>query len=375
MTKKRSVDIRDKVIHQGIANDAAWVGRLAADFENNELDECIGVASFCVMPYIALFVHESYAKLASIDPALAGLLSGDFQAIVARSRHSLKLFEDTKRRIPGQLEYFRDEIFTAHANYFTGNVSSDFRHLETDLGLFFYASRLVSTSHVANFHLGISPRETLAMTGQEMMNFSEQYGRYFGYLGAQVPVEGGATFFSRMDPRKMGEVGNDVHSTAYYANVFDSPENLDLNALLTVFRCMVNFASTALSSSGSEGVVDYTEFKIKFLTVYQVLASLEVLRSDSEYSLTSRSDRALQGILDAPAARAVMDRSARPFRNTLMHYNLDRRLDLSKVDLASPVFNLASAYYPDCRDFGDLVDMIEMVLVQTSAAIDDWAES
>ncbi|MGW6743294.1 hypothetical protein ACWGDX_21640 [Streptomyces sp. NPDC055025] len=58
-----------------------------------------------------------------------------------------------------------------------------------------------------------------------------------------------------------------------------------------------------------------------------------------------------------------------------MHYNLDRRLDLSKVDLDSPVFNLASAYYPDYGDFGDLVDMVERVLVQTSAAIDDWAES
>ncbi|MGW6743293.1 hypothetical protein ACWGDX_21635 [Streptomyces sp. NPDC055025] len=45
MTKERSLDIRDKVIHQGIANDAAWVGRIAADFENAELDECIGVAS------------------------------------------------------------------------------------------------------------------------------------------------------------------------------------------------------------------------------------------------------------------------------------------------------------------------------------------
>ncbi|WP_145968866.1 hypothetical protein [Streptomyces hyaluromycini] len=368
------MDIRASVIRQGIANDAAWVGRLAADFGDPERAECAGVISLCVMPYIALFVHESYAKLATSDPVLAAHVSTDFKAIVARARHSLKLFEDTNRGIGGQLDYFRDEIRAAHAGHFTSNAPRTFRFLETDLGLFSYGSRLISTTHAANFHLGISPRATLAMTGQEIMAITEQYGRYFGHLGAQVPAGGGATFFSKIDPREMGEIENDTHSADYYGRGFDGPGNMDLNALLAVFRCMVNFVSTAIPSVDSDGGFDYTEFKIRFLTIYQVLGSLKVLRTDQRYPLTPRSTRALQEILDAPAARVIMNRSARPFRNTLVHYNLNRHIDLSKVDFNAPMFNLASVYFPSCNDLDDLAEIVEQALENTAAVIDEWAD-
>ncbi|MFF3671850.1 hypothetical protein [Microtetraspora malaysiensis] len=367
------MDIRKSVIQQGIANDTAWVGRLVTDFGDPIRAECVGTISLCVMPYIALFVHESYAKLAKSDPVIAALVSADFKAIVARSRHSLKLFEDTERGIDGQLDYFRDDILAAHADHFTGNAPRLFRFLETDLGLFSYASQLISTTHVANFHLGLSPRDTLAMTGQEITAFAQQYGRYFGQLGAQVPAGSGVTFFSQIDPKQMGEIGNDVRSADYYSRGFDGPGSQDLNALLTVFRCMVNFVSAAIPSADANGRFDYTEFKIKFLTIYQVLGSLQILSIDQGHPLTPRSARALQEILDTPAAQTIMDRSAKPFRNTLMHYNLNPRIDLSKVDLNDPVFGLAPVYFPSCNDLADLTEIIEQVLANTTAVIDEWA--
>lgn len=149
---------------------------------------------------------------------------------------------------------------------------------------------------------------------------------------------------------------------------------MDLNALLTVFRCMVNFVSTAIPSVDADGGFDYTEFKIRFLTIYQVLGSLKVLRTDQGYPLTPRSTRALQEILDAPAARVIMNRSAKPFRNTLIHYDLNRRIDLSKVDFNAPVFNLAAVYFPPCNDFDDLAEIVEQALANTAAVIDEWAD-
>ncbi|WP_146615667.1 hypothetical protein [Nonomuraea aridisoli] len=367
------MDIRQRVIQQGIANDTAWVGRLAADFRHPSRAECVGLFSLCVMPYIALFVHESYAKLAKTDPMIAAHVSADFKEIVARSRHSLKLFEDTKRGIDGQLDYFRDEILATHTEHFTGNTPRLFRFLETDLGLFSYATRLISTTHAANFHLGLSPRDTLAMTGQEMRAFSQQYGRYFGWLGAQIPAEGGGTFFSQIDPRQMGRIGDDVRSAEYYSRGFDGPGSQDLNALLTVFRCMANFVNAVIPSPDANGKYDYTEFKIRFLTLYQVLGSLQILRLDERYSLTPRSTRVLQEILDTSAAQTIMDRSAKPFRNTLMHYNLDSRIDLSKVDLNDPVFGLAPVYFPSCKDLANLNELVEQVLASTTEAMDEWA--
>jgi hypothetical protein len=93
-------------------------------------------------PYLSLFVHESHRKLRASDPALASLLSSDVEAIVARSRHSLKLFEDTHRGVAGQLAYFRDELLPAHRRRFLGNTWLPLaRPLEKDLGLISYAGK------------------------------------------------------------------------------------------------------------------------------------------------------------------------------------------------------------------------------------------
>jgi hypothetical protein len=367
------VDLPESVIKQGIANDAAWMGKFVADLVDPAHSKFAPIVSFCVMPYSALFVHESYAKLKTTDPALAALVSADFEAIVARARHSLKLFEDTHRGIDGQLVYFRDEILAAHHDYFIGRVKRLFRFLARDLGLFSYDSRLISTTHVATFHLGIPPQDLLKKTGAEVRAFTEQYGRYFGHLGAKLDAAGDGTFLSRLDPQKVGKVGDDVRSAEYYDRVFDGAGNPDLNALLTVFRCMTNFASLAIPATDVNGNINYTEFKIRFLTLYQVLGSLKMLRDDPTRTLTARSIQYLAKILGTPEALLILDRSAKPFRNTLMHYNLNPRCDLSKVDLGDPVFGLAPVYYPSYNNLSDLAKVVDQALLDTATALDEWA--
>src|SRR5690606_29272195 len=97
----------------------------------------------------------SLAKLKVIDPPTSALLSSGVQQVVARSRHSLKLFEDTKRGVDGQLAYFREVLMPAHRGRFLGSVRFKvFQFLETDLGIYRYNGRLISTTHAANFHMG-----------------------------------------------------------------------------------------------------------------------------------------------------------------------------------------------------------------------------
>jgi len=367
------VDLQDRVIKQGIANDTAWMGRLAADMTDPSRSPCSPIFSLCLMPYIALYVHESYTKLEASDPKLAAKVAADFKAIVARARHSLKLFEDNKRKIKGQLDYFREEIYAANYDHFIGSVHPVFQSLATDLGLFAYDSKLITTTHVATFHYGMPPRDLLSMGEQEIRDFSERYGRYARYLGAHVPASSGATFFSCLDPAKLSDTEDDVCAAEYYDRVFDGSASPDLNALLTVFRCMANFADTAIPVMGINGGVDYTEFKIRFVTVYQVLRSLQVLRDDTARTLTSRSARYLERILDAPEALAIMASPAKPFRNLVMHYGLDTRIDLAKVDLNDPLFGLAPYYYPSCKDALELATLVDQALSHTAAALNDWA--
>jgi hypothetical protein len=116
------VDVRDQVLMRAIITDAAYTGRLASDLSKPEHADFAGTISLCLAPYLSFFVYESYRKIKVIDPALPSLLSSEAESIVKRSRHSLKLFEDTKRGVEGQLAYFRDEILSAHSERFLNNT-------------------------------------------------------------------------------------------------------------------------------------------------------------------------------------------------------------------------------------------------------------
>jgi hypothetical protein len=365
--------VSETIIAQGIANDVAYVGRFASDLTAPEHASFMGVISLCMAPYLSLFVHESYHKLRAGDPALASLLSNDVGAIVARSRHSLKLFEDTHRGIAGQLTYFRDELLPAHSRRFLGNTWLPLaRPLEKDLGLFSYAGRLIATTHGTNFHMGIEPYALLAQTGEETRAIYEAYGRYFGHLGGRLDTEG-KTFVSYLDPRRFNRRPEDVRASKYYGRVFDGAGNPDLNALLTVFWGMMNFVGSVITAGMDADALEYTVFKIRFLTLYQVLDSLQVLCDEQRQSVTSRSVTCIEQIIGMPDAQIIMVPAAKPFRNTLMHYNLDSRVDQSRVDVSQPLFGLVPIYFPtyDVETFSRLVDRC---IAATAEAMDAWAE-
>jgi hypothetical protein len=226
----------ETVVHQGITNDAVYVGLLIRDVSNPKLASPASIISLCMAPYFSLFVHESYRKLRTSDPVLASLLSSDVEAIVARSRHSLKLFEDTHRGVTGQLSYFRDELLPTHTRRFLGNTWLPLaRILDKDLVLFSYDAKVILSTHAAHFHMGIEPQALFAKSGEELRTIYEQYGRYFARLGARLDAEGD-TFLSSLDPRRFNRWPKDLRAEKYYPRVFDGAGNPDLNALLTVFR-------------------------------------------------------------------------------------------------------------------------------------------
>lgn len=364
--------VLETVIAQGVANDTAYVGRLASDLNAPEYASFMGRISLCMAPYLSLFVHESHRKLQASDPALASLLSSGVEAIVTRSRHSLKLFEDTHRGVAGQLAYFRDELLPAHRRRFLGNTWLPLaRPLEKDLGLFSYAGKLFATSHSTNFHMGIEPSTLLTQNGEETRAIYEAYGQYFGRLGSRLEADGG-TFVSHLDPQRFNRWPKDVRAAKYYHRVFDGPGNPDLNALLTVFRGMMNFVGSVITAGMAADAVEYTVFKIRFLTVYQVLGSLQVLRDEQRQSLTARSVEWIDQITGTAEAQAIMARTGRPFRNTLMHYNLDSRVDQTRVDVNQPFFGLVPIYFP-AHDATSFVKLVDRCIVATAEAIDGWA--
>lgn len=361
-------------IQQGIARDAEYAGRLARDMSERQNSRLTHVLALCLAPYLSLFVHESYRKLQASDPALATLLASDVQTIVARSRHSLKLFEDTARGIDGQLAYFRDDVFPAHRHRFLGNTWLPFaRRWETDLGLFSYDGKLITTTHAATFHLGMEPDALLKIEGSELEKIYEQYGRYLGHLGAQLDV-GEATFLQSLDSKRLNSRPHDVRAERFYGNIFDGAANPEINALLTVFQGMMNVAGSIMAACQDADDIEYSAFKLRFLTLYQILGSLRVLSTEKQTQLSSRSTQVIDAITGSPETQLLTSSSTRPFRNTLMHYNLDSRIDQNQVDLNDPLFGLVPIYFPG-EDNAGLTAIMDRCISETATAMNVWSES
>lgn len=363
------MSIPDAVIQQGITSDAVYIGSLGSDFADERYASFVSIVSLCMVPYLSLVVHESYRKLEAGNPALAASLSQDVKEIVERSRHTLKLFEDHHRWIPGQIAYFRDAILAAHASYFLGPLPAGFGN---DLGIFSYDQKPILTSHSSAFNLGIEPAALLNMLGSESREIYRQYGNYWRQLGARLDVPG-KTFVSHMDAQKFNQEPDDVRADAYYPRIFDGADNTYLNALLTVFRCMMNFIDTIVSAGATANGIEYTVFKIRFLTLYAVLASLQRLYAErSSYNLTPRSVQFMEQIVQAPENQVITAQPAKPFRNTLMHYNLNSHVNLTRVSLTEPLFGLVPIYFP-AYNTATFAALVNRCIAKTSAAMNEWA--
>jgi hypothetical protein len=195
-------------------------------------------------------------------------MSSDVEEIIRHSRHTLKLFEDNQRWVDGQIIYFRGEILPAHTNYFLGKIwFPPARVFMKDLGLFSYDKKLIANSHGATFHMGIEPEAWFTNTAEAEQELYEKYGRIFQHLGARHD-SGDATFMLSLDPQLFNQEVDDVRADKYYPSVFDGPQNTYLNVVLSVFRGMMNFVNSVIVSGARVNDIDYTVFKIRFLTLY-----------------------------------------------------------------------------------------------------------
>jgi hypothetical protein len=365
-------DTRTAAILHGVFSDAEFFGRFARDLDTSEDDFLRSVIAFCMVPFFSLAMHESLRKIHNIDPSIALAFTQDTLDISTRSRHSLKLFEDTKRGIEGQLSYFRDEIFTAHSDRFLGNTWLPLaRPFETDLGLYSYGGRLITTTHTATFHAGFEPRKFLAEgSGSYISQVYEEYGRHFGSLGASLEDAGPDTFFKSLNPTDLSDC--DVRASKYYRKVFNGPDTPEVNATLTTFRAMVNFADMVLRCGRRRQHLEYTDFKIGYLSLYQVLRSVHILLDDAAYPLSDRSMDIARSIVTTQIAQEITHRSTKPFRNSLMHYNLPPNIDTSRVDLSQPLFGLVPVYFPQ-HDVPSFIEMVNECASDTAERFEEWA--
>lgn len=368
------MSVNDDVIKAGVASDADYMGRLFRDFQTANDASISSITPLCMAPYFSLVLHEAKRKPQAIDPSVFDGFSAEAEEVCARARHSLKLFEDTQRHIDGQLRFFTDDILDKHSAYFLGNTWLWLaRRWEKDLGLFTYEGTLVTTSHAAAFHLGVEAEKLLREdNGTYMLGIMQKLGRCFAALGARMDTQGGETFVRHLSGARLRAA--DVRASTYYAQAFNGVATPAINGVLTDFQVRMNFIDRIITAGADIRNLEYTVFKIRYITLYQVLLSLKLLKEDARYPLSSSSNEVLETILDTDAAHTIMGGTVREFRNTLMHYNLLKGADPAKVDLTQPIFGLVPQYFP-AYTFEQLSELVDQCIRETACALNRWASS
>lgn len=360
---------RDILVRDAIDVDVAFVGRFISSLVKAET--LAPSALFCMFNYLSLFAYESYARLKILDPSTAGGVSftPGMLDLLERSRHSLKLFEDTHRGVSGQLDFFADKVAPAHRRAFIDPVRLPFASAwKADLGLTRYEDQLITSTFATTFTLGHPPEKLfLDGTGETLKNISQEYGRYFRHLGA-VPDPTAQSFVSAMDVS--GIANQDVRSVVQYSNGFNGKMTPTINMLLSTFQGLINTCDQLLGLDTSEASRQ-TIFKLRYLTVYQVLRSLSILKDEKVRVLTLQSHQYIDGLLADPDAILIVDPAKKPLRNTLMYYGLDTRIDLTGLTRGRPLYGMVEQVFQ--LDFEEMEQRLAELTGRIAGELNTWA--
>lgn len=339
------LDLKKAFIIHAIAMDAQYVGRFISTTRLVE-QTLGGLASMWLTPYISLFAYESSLKLRllydrqSDEPEF----TEEVRKIVKRSRHTLKLFDDTARGLDGQVAWYRDEVIDPFKKRFIERIKIPFlRRFGWDLGIFLYDGVPVGNTHAAAFLLGVDTDILIGPSeraGEVLTSTTTEYGQYFALWGAQLDPTA-KSFITAMDSSRFVP-GRDVRSQEYYASIFNGTSTPDVNALLSLFQVLMNIVATLLPLD-TAAASRQTITKLQFLTTYHVIRSLKQLASSYEGKLTDVSWATLNQITCHEMAVLVTSDAAKPLRISLMHYDVYSKIELSDLAIDHLLYGLVEA--------------------------------
>ena len=355
-------------------NDLAFCARFGADVMNDPNRSPIPL--LCFVNHLSLMVYESARRLRHLN---ATAVLDRHPDSLARSRHSIKIFDDTKRSVADIVAYFDSTIVATHKAYFMSRPRFRWaRRWVTDIGLFHYAGALVGTTHVINYNLGIEPSLLYTDSAEDQATLTRSFGQMFGeYIAALVPDVGrygpGASWLSAVDARRFGSL-DDRRSWEYYRASFASAGRQGLAPTLSLLQCALNTVDVFLSPDDLSPLEVETAFKLRYITLYHVASSIRQLSSLQDPRVDEDTVARGRELAALPHVQQMLAPKARPLRNTLVHYSPDSRIEESQLDPDQPIGGLANVFSPGLT-FRELDDLTTHAVSRAASFLNTWAEA
>ena len=356
-------EIANRLIESDLMFSRRFLESVLTDRENAV------IPIFCMNNYLSLFICESHRTLKVIDPQRAALLAYNYEAVIEKARNSVKLFDGSKVGHAGVLSEFTGIIANNRGRFLNNTWFPPARVLETDLGEWRYRGRLVSTTQVACFFMGIS---SIAVSdvpniGQNYSAIARSQAEYIDQATRSLSWHGpsfmAAMSFSELKSR-------DRRSERYFKRLFDVALSDELTASLSTFQCSLNFLDVMVAADQNAASAE-TIFKLRFISLYHVLSSLTELKAKYGSKLNSASLGFLDAILRHQMSTTIKHADGRGFRNTLVHYTPEERV-VAQLSLRASYYGLVEAYYP-AYDFPTFSREVGEHTTRVAALLDEWA--
>lgn len=328
-----------------------------------------------IIPYTSMFIYESCNFIRKQHPEIAGLIDLKEFPVIRRSRHTVKLLDDP-HGIEQLARFFKTDVVAHFEETFApppNIIGRVLRPLYNDLGLYYYDGKLVTTTHVASFELGI---ERSRLNGPDSANdilaIYEEYGHFLAILGHGLE-ENSHSFANAMEKDKIA--WRDVKSRKYYREHFDSRESSyesGVNCLLTALRANLAFLNV-LVDIPSDPLSAPALCKIHFICAMHVVASCSALLSSHRARLDARSVQILESAeRDGDGPTLASDR-IKFVRNALVHYMPFS--DFRAADLQPDAIygGIIEKYCPELS-FLDLLRLAVSETRRLGTLLEEWSE-
>lgn len=333
-------------------------------------------------PYFSLFIVEAHKYLNKNLPNYKNSLSNQINTIITAARMRVKFFDDTHKGISGTfnlLKWVSDFHEEWHIKRHKGILSPIQRYVQDDIGIFFYESHIINSTHTGILNLGYAqgdlPNTSEGVSAHiSKLSFSigEGFGSYISNICSlpefAVTDADFGNFIYNVKEEKLKY--KDDKSDKLLQRIFNKSTSTETNLSLLLFLTQVNYLQYILT--GTVVAEHYTLFKIKYILLYHLASSLRKLRDDNQFasSLTSRSVTYIEDIiLDTSLIELI---SKRQFRNILVHYGIPAALG----GILSPeieFYGLVEHFF-NGDPYSKVLEQVNHQLNRTSQILEEWLD-
>lgn len=356
-----------------IKSDTAFFLDLGKQIQKSNVS---GILIFGLLPYLSLYVLETYQYFEKENPANARVLLRRHKDIIRASRARIKLFEvDELFNLLQSISKIHHERFIQSHK---GLLAWMKKLIQPDLGLFAYDAHLISTTHTAHLNIGYEKEDFFKKSESDTEILLRSLGFEIGqYVGALYEGFGGAQSndclgLCSYDLEEKLVKMRDVKSAKYYKHIFNGDTSSEINSSLTMLLATANFFNHIFKRLVIE--TPDTFFKIKFVTLYQLIISLNKLQ-DYYYPkglLTPKSKEYLKEILSDKDVQLIKTKTK--LRNIFVHYDVANNLSKQTFDDNVRLYGLVEQFF-EGQTLMDVDAIISCQLLRISEILETWSKS